>query len=122
MKFFPLLPLLSLLGAAGCITLPAAPTRTTTTTIIRHEVSLEEINKMCFRAPHGTTLAHIGCAFFNPATVGVGGICTIYVPAKNEYEQLVEKLRLKGKQVSIEAIELHILGHEVKHCFEGDWH
>src|SRR3990172_1896332 len=94
--------LILLLAGAGCASLSS----TSTTSIIRHEVSLEEINKMCYRSPHGKEHSNVGCAYF-PA----GDVCIIYVPKKSEYAEM-RKSNPKIAKVDDLTLELYILGHE----------
>jgi hypothetical protein len=87
-----------------------------TTTIVKHEVSLEEINKVCYRSPYGKEHSNVGCAYFP-----TGDVCTIYVPKKSEYPEMRKKDPRFAKVPDL-TIELFILGHETKHCFDKNWH
>jgi len=86
--------------------------------IIRHQVTLEEIKEICYRSPHGILNNNIGCAYYTNSN---GGTCNIYVPKQSEYDKL-RSLSVSYSKANDISIELYILGHEVKHCFEGAWH
>ena len=108
----PLLPLLLLpLLLFSCATQPQ------TTVVIRHEVSLEEIKKMCFRSTYGSKHHPFGCAYWKQDS----GKCDIYVPAKSEYTKIKE-IDSNAAKLDALSLELLILGHETKHCFDGAWH
>lgn len=92
-----------MLLAAGCAS--------TSKVITRHQVSLEEIKKVCWRSTDHVS----GCATVTTTE------CNIYVPTKAEYAKLRE-LYPKLKEVHDDVIEQFILGHETKHCFDGDFH
>lgn len=92
---------------SGCA---AAPQRT----ITRYELPLSELQKIC-----GQKGEPVGCALYG------AGTCTIYVPLPSEYSKLrVEYVARYGvnPNASDIAMEQLILGHEVKHCFDGNYH
>lgn len=81
--------------------------------IRRHTVSLEEIQKMCHRTHNPFACAH-----------WQGNICEIYLPRREDYKVIREKVVELGRPVSSNdlVLELALLGHETKHCFDGAWH
>ena len=103
-----------LLASLLLLTVGCAAVRTTT--VVKHEVSLEEINKVCFRSPHGQRPNNFGCAYFS-----AGQPCTIYLPKKSEYAEM-RRINPKIAHLDDLTIELYLLGHETKHCFDGHWH
>jgi hypothetical protein len=78
--------------------------------ITRKTTTLEEIRTMC---PH--TKDAFGCARTE------GANCIIYVPRREEYPAIRERFKMPPA-ITDNAIEINILGHEAKHCFDGAWH
>lgn len=80
-------------------------------------VSISEINNQC--TMHSGA---IGCSKVDKDVAKTGQAaswCRIYTPTRADLEVLAKK---RSDKLTPEVLEMAILGHELRHCFEGSYH
>lgn len=105
-----LLTICSVCSAYGLVSSAPTLAQAEQVTIQRYYVTLSELKVLC-----RDTVYPIGCA------VPLGKNCTIYLPKKEEFAKIRAQHDKFSKAQDI-LLELFILGHETKHCFDGHWH
>jgi hypothetical protein len=78
-----------------------------------NRVPLSQISQQC--QMHSA----YGCAIVSLDTQGKPDkrFCSIFTPTKAE----IEKIAIE-KKLPVDSVEFYILGHELRHCFEGYFH
>lgn len=96
----------SLILALALSTIAGCATSGVTKNIQWKRVSLEDVQKICNSYRTTNTEPLYGCTMYD-AKLASDNTCIVYTSASIEKFSPLEQL---------------LLGHEMMHCFEGDWH